>query len=103
MGERYEFVCGDCGYSATVSGGKDRGFVAFIETMVCTDCKKLVDVLVGEAKEFSGPLGKSEGEEFGKCPVCSGKNVKPWDAKERSCPKCGKQMHKGDEPVLMWD
>ena len=38
MGSLREYSCPDCGYTAKVSGGKDRGFIAFTETVECLDC-----------------------------------------------------------------
>jgi len=47
MGTHYLFGCSNCGYTAEVSGGKDCGFFATVRTMLCTDCRELVDVLIG--------------------------------------------------------
>ena len=53
MGQLYGFECPSCGYHTEVSGGKDRGFVAFTQTKVCQDCKQVVDILIGKAAELS--------------------------------------------------
>ena len=101
MGSQSEFKCDKCGYIAHVSGGPDRGMVAFVETMVCADCKELVDVLVA----IEGPDGPvkdpSRAEDFDRCPECRGKSVTSWP-KERPCPKCGGHVSQGEE-FLLWD
>ena len=101
MGSSFEFKCDKCGYSACVSGGPDRGMVAYVETMVCLDCKELVDVLVAiEGRD--GPVrDPSREEDFDRCPQCGGKSVTSWP-KGRPCPKCGGPVARGEE-VLHWD
>lgn len=101
MGQLYSFDCPSCGYHAEVSGGKDRGFVAFTQTKVCQDCREVVDVLIGKANELSTgqditiPKAKQE------CPSCEGHSLKVW--KGRVCPKCGEKMNKSDGAICMWD
>ena len=101
MGEEYSFKCDKCGYEAFVSGGMDFGFVAVTQTMVCYDCHKLVDVLIGSC----GVVGKTGDPEIdpviGLCPDCNGKNVSVWE-ESGPCLKCGGTMIKG-ELVLLWD
>ena len=84
-----------------VCGGPDRGMMAYVETMVCADCKELVDVLVA----IEGPDGPvkdpSRAEDFDKCPSCRGKSVTSWP-EERPCPKCGGHVSRG-EMSLLWD
>ena len=55
MGEEYLFRCNQCSYEAFISGGLDFGFVAVTHTMICHDCRKLVDVLIGSR----GVVGKT--------------------------------------------
>ena len=45
MGRSYWFECPRCGYRAKVSGGADRGFSFFIQTIACLDCKELYDAV----------------------------------------------------------
>lgn len=49
MGETFEFKCPYCGYRAEVSGGEDCDMIAVTETMICENCRELVDVEVGYA------------------------------------------------------
>ena len=101
MGCKYELKCEGCGYSAVVSGGKDVGMVAVVQTMTCHDCKDLVDVLIGRYGE-EGPIDDAvSAHELGSCPECGGKKVVPWD-ETRPCPSCGTQMVPG-ELAVMWD
>ena len=61
MGAKYLFSCNKCGYEASVSGGIDYGFVAVVQTMICHDCHKFVDVLIGSR----GVVGKTGDPESG--------------------------------------
>jgi hypothetical protein len=47
MGCRFAFQCPDCGYKAEVSGAADCGFVAATTTIVCHDCRELLDIVTG--------------------------------------------------------
>jgi len=46
MGRSWSFECPKCGYKARVSGGPDRGFQVFIQTILCRDCKALYDAVI---------------------------------------------------------
>jgi len=101
MGKTYLFKCNACGYEANISGGKDCGFIAVVQTMTCHNCNELVDVTIGaEGKE-----GKTDDEELNKelgiCPQCKGSNVTQWD-KKKSCPKCDGKMIRG-KVASLWD
>ena len=101
MGTRIQFTCEHCGYATQVSGGKDYGMVAVVETMTCRDCRELVDVLIGRQGEV-GPTGEPDFDrDLGLCPACLGKNVAAWGA-SRPCPKCDGRMARG-EIIAMWD
>ena len=101
MGTKFLFKCDSCNYSAELSGGKDSGFVAFVQTMTCNSCKELVDVLIGAY----GKEGKTEDVEFNKalgiCPKCEGSDVVKWEM-GKSCPKCDGKMIRG-EVYSLWD
>jgi len=101
MGATYRFQCNACGYEADISGGKDCGFIAVVQTMTCHNCNELVDVKIGaEGKE--GKTDDAElNKELGICPMCKGSDVGPWD-KGKSCPKCDGTMIRGEE-VTLWD
>lgn len=45
MGRSYCFECNKCGYRAQVAGRPDRGREFFTETIACTECKQLYDVV----------------------------------------------------------
>jgi hypothetical protein len=45
MGRSYWFECSKCGYRAKVSGGADRGFHFYVQTIACGDCKQLYDAV----------------------------------------------------------
>jgi hypothetical protein len=44
MGQRFEFECKQCGYRAEVSDGKDSGMCSVVETMICSECRRAVEV-----------------------------------------------------------
>jgi len=46
MGRSYWFECSKCGYRAVVAGRADRSLNAFVQTIVCRDCRKLYDAVV---------------------------------------------------------
>ena len=101
MGIWFEFTCEKCGYCVEVSGGKDFGMVAVVETMICRSCRELVDVIIGRyGKE--GPTGdKDYDKNLGICPKCGGKELTVWK-EQRPCPKCGGRMIKC-RPTALWD
>jgi len=101
MGTSYDYTCKSCGYTAHVSGGKDCGMCAVVETRVCRSCRSVVDVLIGRHGR-EGPTGDPEyDEDMGKCPECGSPAVGPW-SRHRPCPKCGSRMFKG-ETYALWD
>ena len=95
MGTKSLFRCIKCQYEAKVSGGKDCGFHAEIETMICANCRALVDVLVSLD-------GKTSSSDIGLCPECSARNVKSWDSMNKPCPRCDGSMEQGPV-IMMWD
>jgi hypothetical protein len=100
MGTSYVFTCQSCDYSAEVSGGRDFGFTAVVQTMVCRDCAKWVDVLIGYQGE-DGPTGDPEYYKAMKiCPYCKGKNLEEWNS-DLSCPKCSGPMQ--TSMGVLWD
>jgi len=111
MGANYNFKCNKCGYKALTTGGHDFGMVAVTDTYICTDCKRIIDVTVGEyGKTFTKEeiLIKKKNDpdlHFFVCPACgSDKNLIKWDENIRPCPKCDGEMKKENKgPVLMWD
>jgi hypothetical protein len=54
MGTILDHTCRRCGYSATVSGGDDAIMAGLTTTILCLDCKELMDVMCGtfEGKEL---------------------------------------------------
>jgi len=47
MGALFYFKCEKCGYTAEVSGGKDSGFFISTETKMCSNCRRIVDTVIG--------------------------------------------------------
>ena len=48
MGQLYHFRCRSCAYEAEVSGGPDCGMAARTQTIACSKCQKLYDVVTSE-------------------------------------------------------
>ena len=104
MGKAYNYKCDNCGYSAIVSGGRDFGFVAVVKTMICEDCKNLVDVLIGRHGK-DGATGDIEYDrKLNICPICAGKNLKAWPT-NHTCPRCSANMirSRNGSDVILWD
>jgi hypothetical protein len=101
MGAWFKFACSSCGYTAEVSGGRDVGMVAVVQTSTCTRCRDLVDVIIGYWGT-DGATGDAEYDrDLGKCPKCDGTAVVSWP-EGRPCPKCGDPMEQGGTTAL-WD
>lgn len=101
MGALFTFTCPGCAYEAGVSGRKDRGMLSVVETRVCSECRIVVDVLIG-AYGREGETGDPEMDRrLGLCPECSAPLSTPWP-ESRPCPKCGQSMMPGDDHIL-WD
>lgn len=100
MGGTYIFKCSSCGYSAEVSGGKDRGFVIFTETKVCQDCRELMDVVVANEQSIDGSKLANVPKSEQKCPKGKSHKLKVW--KPHVCPKCGDKMTRG-ALICLWD
>ena len=103
MGTSYGFICEKCGYRTQVCAGKDFGFVAVLETKVCTSCKEIVDVWIGR-EGVEGPTGNPEYDKrLNVCPSCGSADLEDW-TEETPCPKCGGVISEDPStgPVL-WD
>jgi predicted RNA-binding Zn-ribbon protein involved in translation (DUF1610 family) len=85
----YEFLCENCGYTATVAGGVGSTRVGESETMKCADCKIVIGVLLWTHVE-------SLKEEIGRCFKCKGTSLSKW-VEPYPCPKCDHAMNKGPE------
>ena len=101
MGSHCQFRCTSCGYGATISGGLDSGFRVTVRTMVCPDCRELVDVLVGAYGKEGGTGDPEFDKGLNRCPECSGRKVTVWPER-KPCPKCGERML-NQGLVVMWD
>jgi len=99
MGSAFSYKCTnpDCGYEATISGGKDWGFCGEFESMLCIDCKELMDVLTAPAPDLK-PIEP-------RCGECNGRNLKKFYPGRTRCPKCGSKIKEDPDSkvVVMWD
>jgi hypothetical protein len=126
MGRTYHFECPYCHYRAKVSGGTDSGMHCEVQTVVCRDCRELLDVFVklrrhvgaGEKIKFPAffrpeipPVVLRDGSAGQRlvwqkfqpsCPVAVKHFVEPWRDPGR-CPRCGNFMEKDGLPYRLWD
>ena len=80
MGTSFLFACDKCNYQAHVVGGPGAGMTAATETMVCNDCKELVDVNVSyHFEHFDHFEPERFSDSIGRCPKCNRKNVSLWE------------------------
>jgi len=128
MGRTFHFECPQCHYRAKVSGGADGGLHCEVRTVVCRDCRELMDVFTkvrrradgkdSGAVKFPGfyrpeipPVILRDGtimrqwvwQKFPPaCPVDAKHFVEPWKDPGR-CPRCGNFMEKDGLPIKIWD
>lgn len=93
MATYYEYKCKGCGYTKAANPkGKDMVMMGEVHNYLCPECKEIVDVLY--------PYGKKPEKIV--CPECGSENLKKWNPKTGKCPKCGGDLGKTDN-VLMVD
>jgi transposase-like protein len=126
VGKTYHFECPHCHYCAKVSGGADSGIHCEVQTVVCRDCRELMDVFTkvrrregaNEQIKFPGffrpeipPVILRDGSTVGRlvwqkfllaCPVEPKHTVAAWNNPGR-CPRCGSFMEKNGFPTKIWD
>jgi len=101
MGIKRDYTCLHCNYSAIVSGGKDAGKKAVVQTCTCLSCQELTDILIG-AYGKEGPTGNSEYDAtLNQCQKCDSTCIEPW-VKPYQCPKCHTHMKPGNMKMI-WD
>lgn len=112
MGTRFTYMCNKCGYQVMTSGDHDYGMLAVTDTYTCTDCKKIVEITVGEygvtfsmAEVREKKKNKKTDLDFYICPECgSESNLIKWDQTKRPCPKCDGKMEKDPHgKEMLWD
>jgi predicted nucleic acid-binding Zn ribbon protein len=64
------------------------GFCGEVQTMVCLDCKELMNVLTAAASDLKAVERKYD--------ECGGKNLKVFRSGKTRCPKCGAWLKKSD-------
>jgi hypothetical protein len=126
VGRTYLFECSYCHYRAKISGGADSGVHCEVQTVVCRDCRELLDVFIkvrrraeaSGAIRFPGffrpeipPVVLRGGSAAGRlvwqkfqpaCPAGSKHFVEIWNDPGR-CPRCGNFMEKNGFPAKIWD
>jgi len=126
VGSVQTYKCSDCGLSAMVSGGGDRGKYAFSQTIYCNDCNILADATTdhqaylnvsgcptcekiwlsrfSDEADFSDPdLSQKWHQMTPVCPKCHGKSIKLW-SEGNPCPKCGGRLEEDPEgKSALWD
>lgn len=127
MGRTYNFECPLCHYQAKVSGGADSGVHCEVQTVLCVDCRELLDVFTRLHLEESAVARKPKFPGFFRpevppvvladatgmrrlvwhkfkpaCPVNIQHKVESWSDPGR-CPRCGSYMEKLGIPHRLWD
>ena len=126
VGKTYHFECPYCHYRAKISGGADSGVHCEVQTVVCRDCRELMDVFTRvrrregaeTVKKFPGffrpeippvvlrdgsPAGRLVWQKFAPaCPMEPKHIVEAWKDPGR-CPRCGNFMEKNGLPFRLWD
>lgn len=103
MGRRATYLCKQCGLSAAVSGGADRGMRAFSQTIWCDHCKKLQDAATRlcDSDIYDGP--ESVWREIAvRCGICRSEAVQKW-GRGQPCPACGGALDVDASSHVMWD
>jgi hypothetical protein len=59
MGRTHVFECPKCGHRAKVAGGADRGFRFAVQTVLCSDCKVLLDAVTELRITATPPLAET--------------------------------------------
>ena len=96
MGCRYAFQCPACGYKAEVSGSGDAGFCVETKTIVCHDCRELLDI----ATVYHGQDAHRKPPSF-RCPKGKKHRIEEWEAGGK-CPRCG-QVTENKGEACLWD
>ena len=126
VGKTYQFECPQCHYRAKISGGADSGIHCEVQTVVCRDCRELMDVFTkvrrreggDEQIKFPGffrpeipPVILREGKKGERlvwqkcvvsCPLDSKHRVEVWNDPGR-CPRCGNFLERNGFPFRRWD
>ena len=105
MGTTYLFTCPQCAYRAKCSDRRDCGMVTVIHPFVCLDCRRLMDVQIGENGRVYDRDALPSGREhdFYRCGRCGSANIRKWNIVRRTCPRCGGKMTKSSGFVMQWD
>jgi len=104
VGHSQTYQCKKCGFSATVSGGSDRGMRVFMQTVWCGECRLLQDVATRrtDSADYDDPQSAWHDVPL-HCSECESESVEKWQ-RAQPCPACGGSIEidpKGK--LLMWD
>ena len=97
MGSCDTYKCGNCGMSATVSGGRSEGMLCFTTTVWCSKCKNMSDIVKEYREEVQGETPPFV------CGNCRSKKIIEWNYSQ-PCPQCGGKIVVDPEgEAYMWD
>jgi len=99
MGQYFQFWCDACGYDVEVSGGPDSGMAVATQTIACSKCKQLFDVVTSNE-----PWNASAIQEPLRCPRSRGSShrVAAWNGGD-PCPRCNAIMRPARVAAVLWD
>jgi hypothetical protein len=101
MGCCLPFRCPACAFEITVSGGPDMGMACYTQTIHCTQCEHVGDVVTLRFERGEWPAGERDPADVPPCPANASHDVVLW-SKGGPCPKCGTAMAQGADSIL-WD
>jgi hypothetical protein len=110
LGEHFTFRCSQCGYSAEISGGSDAGYSFCTQTILCFECKELMDIVTavvrGEQQagmEITGEIADSPLLNVRmKCEKDSSHHWREWNSPD-VCPRCNNPMSHDPNLITLWD
>jgi len=105
VGSRFKYKCSKFNYEVLTSSLKDYSVLAVVKPYICSDCKIITDISIGEfGKVIRKDKLTKDQNYFYKCPECKGTNINVWNTTKKPCPKCSGKMFKvSDDPEILWD
>lgn len=103
MGQTVQLGCTECGYRVRVSGGFDRGMLAYTATVSCKRCSQLGDIRISELlhEELINNPREVLPEDL-RCLHCKSKRITRWTI-ANGCPKCKHPMEDDGCLTCYWD
>lgn len=102
MAIRHSFKCGVCGYQIYASGGPDCLMHAYTTSIVCTACRRVMDVETHGAGRGSHAPSEDGIGRAPRCPLEPAHEVMLW-GRPYPCPECGATMDRDPSDFMLAD